>query len=107
VTVGSGCSSLAEEGRSRGADWDGVKPGPAGWRLWHAVGESGSAYTLIGNAESVVDRERSSSSGFSGLGDGGGSAPDTKLKPAERKTALELEDIANQPEASRYKSCVW
>lgn len=32
VTVGSGCSSLAEEGRSRGADWDGVKPGPAGLR---------------------------------------------------------------------------
>ena len=35
MTLGSGCSSLAEEGRSRGADWDGVKPGPAGLRLHH------------------------------------------------------------------------
>ena len=38
MTLGSGCSSLAEEGRSRGADWDGVKPGPAGLRRHHVQG---------------------------------------------------------------------
>lgn len=55
----------------------------------------------MGKAESVVERERSSSVGLSGLGDTVTSAPDIKLRPAERSTALEeLEDIATSPEAS-------